>query len=512
MEKKRSNFTGQIGFVLASAGSAVGLGNIWRFPYLAAKDGGGVFLLCYIILALTFGFALLTTEIAIGRKTGQSSLTAYKVLHKKWGFLGVLASAVPVIILPYYCSIGGWVLKYLSVFLSGGGVAAAQDGFFSGYISTLWQPLVWMAVYLLLTAFVVYNGVNKGIENYSKILMPILLLLVIGISVFSMTLSSTDAEGVTRTGLQGLKIYMVPDFKDMTFSKFLVVLMDAIGQLFFSISVAMGIMVTYGSYAKKETNLIKSINQIEFFDTFVAILAGMMIVPAVYTFMGVEGMSAGSYAKKETNLIKSINQIEFFDTFVAILAGMMIVPAVYTFMGVEGMSAGPGLMFVSLPKVFEAMGKAGGLIGTMFFVMVAFAAITSSVSVMETIVSSIMDKFHYSRKKSTILVTTYGILLGAVVCLGYNVLYFELTLPNGAKAQILDVLDYISNNCLMPLVALLTCILVGWIVKPKAIIDEVTLGGYKFKRRALYIAMIKVVVPILLFVLLLQSMGLFIVK
>lgn len=465
MEKKRSNFTGQIGFVLASAGSAVGLGNIWRFPYLAAKDGGGVFLLCYIILALTFGFALLTTEIAIGRKTGQSSLTAYKVLHKKWGFLGVLASAVPVIILPYYCSIGGWVLKYLSVFLTGGGVAAAQDGFFSGYISTLWQPLVWMAVYLLLTAFVVYNGVNKGIENYSKILMPILLLLVIGISVFSMTLSSTDAEGVTRTGLQGLKIYMVPDFKDMTFSKFLVVLMDAIGQLFFSISVAMGIMVTYGSYAKKETNLIKSINQIEFFDTFVAILAGMMIVPAVYTFMGVEGMSAG-----------------------------------------------PGLMFVSLPKVFEAMGKVGGLIGTMFFVMVAFAAITSSVSVMETIVSSIMDKFHYSRKKSTILVTTYGILLGAVVCLGYNVLYFELTLPNGAKAQILDVLDYISNNCLMPLVALLTCILVGWIVKPKAIIDEVTLGGYKFKRRTLYIAMIKVVVPILLFILLLQSMGLFVVK
>lgn len=463
MEKKRSNFTGQIGFVLASAGSAVGLGNIWRFPYLAAKDGGGVFLLCYIILTLTFGFALLTTEIAIGRKTGQSSLTAYKVLHKKWGFLGVLASAVPVIILPYYCAIGGWVLKYLTVFLTGSGSAAAQDGYFSGYISTLWQPLIWMAVYLLLTAFVVYNGVNKGIENYSKILMPILLLLVIGISVFSLTLSSTDAEGVTRTGLQGLKVYMIPDFKDMTFREFTVILMDAIGQLFFSISVAMGIMVTYGSYAKKETNLIKSINQIEFFDTFVAILAGMMIVPAVYTFMGVEGMSAG-----------------------------------------------PGLMFVSLPKVFEAMGSIGGLIGTMFFLMVAFAAVTSSVSIMETIVSSIMDKFHYSRKKSTILVTVYGILIGAVVCLGYNVLYFELTLPNEATAQILDVLDYISNNCLMPLVALLTCILIGWIVKPKTIIDEVTLGEYKFRRRMLYIVMIKVVVPILLFVLLLQSFGFFV--
>lgn len=463
MEKKRSNFTGQIGFVLAAAGSAVGLGNIWRFPYLAAKDGGGVFLLCYIVLALTFGFALLTTEIAIGRKTGQSPLTAYKGIHKKWSFLGVLASAVPIIILPYYCSIGGWVLKYLSVFLTGGGVTAAQDGYFSGYISTVWQPLIWMAVYLLLTAFVVYNGVNKGIENYSKILMPILLILVLGISVFSLSLSHTDASGMTRTGLQGLKVYMVPDFKGMTFSKFLVVLMDAIGQLFFSISVAMGIMVTYGSYTKKETNLIKSINQIEFFDTIVAILAGMMIVPAVFTFMGVEGMSAG-----------------------------------------------PGLMFVSLPKVFEAMGKAGALVGTLFFIMVSFAAITSSVSIMEAVVSGIMDKFHYSRKKSTILVTTYAILMGAVVCLGYNVLYFELRLPNGTVGQILDVMDYLSNNCLMPLTALLTCILIGWVVKPKTIIDEVTLGGYKFKRQKLYIAMIKVVVPVLLFVLLLQSMGLFI--
>ena len=333
---KRGKFTGSIGFVLAAAGSAVGLGNIWRFPYLAAKGGGGVFILCYVILALTFGFTLLTTEIAIGRKTGQSPLTAYRKIHPKWGGIGVLACLVPVIILPYYCSIGGWVLKYLTVFLTGHGVDAAQDGYFTGYITGVWQPILWLVVYLFLTAFVVYCGVDKGIEKYSKILMPILLVLIAGISIFSLTLSHTDEAGMTRTGLQGLSVYLIPDFTGMTMHDFFVVLMDAMGQLFYSISVAMGIMVAYGSYAKKETNLMKSINQIEFFDTLVALLAGLMIIPAVYTFMGMEGMSAG-----------------------------------------------PGLMFVSLPKVFEAMGGIGNVIGFFFFLMVTFAAVTSSVSVME---------------------------------------------------------------------------------------------------------------------------------
>ena len=460
-KSKRSNFTGQIGFVLAAAGSAVGLGNIWRFPYLAAKDGGGVFLLCYIVLALTFGFTLLTTEIAIGRKTRQSPLTAYKVIHPKWGFIGIFACLVPILILPYYCTIGGWVLKYLMAFVSGQGITAAQDGYFSNYISSMPEPMIWMAVYILITAFVVYCGVDKGIEKYSKILMPILLVLIMGISFFSLTLSHTDAAGVTRTGLQGLKIYMIPDFTGMTVGRFMVILMDAMGQLFYSISVAMGIMIAYGSYAKKETNLMNSINQIEFFDTLVAVLAGLMIVPAVYTFMGVEGMGAG-----------------------------------------------PGLMFVSLPKVFKAMGSVGTLIGVMFFVMVSFAAITSSVSIMEAIVSSIMDRFHISRKKSTVFVTIYALIVGAIVCLGYNIFYFEYTLPNGTTAQILDIMDYISNSCLMPLVAVSTCILIGWVVKPQVVIDEVTQNGSKFQRRHLYVAMIKFIAPILLCLLLLLSLGL----
>lgn len=461
-EKKRSSFTGSIGFVLAAAGSAVGLGNIWRFPYLAAKDNGGLFLLCYLVLVVTFGFALLTTEIAIGRKTKQSPLTAYSKINKKMGGIGSIATLVPVIILPYYCCIGGWVLKYFFTFLTGQGQVAATDGYFTSYISEQWQPIIWLVVYLVITSLTVFCGVNKGIEKMSKILMPILLILIMGISIYSLTLSYTDANGVTRTGLEGLKIYIIPNFSDITFKDFFITLMDAMGQLFFSISVAMGIMVAYGSYVADDTNLIKSINQIEIFDTVVAFLAGLMIVPSVYVFM---------------------------DT--------------------EGMSAGPGLMFVSLPKIFNAMGEFGEIIGALFFLMVIFAAITSSVSIMEPIVASFMDRFHLSRKKAVIIVTVYALVFGTLICLGYNLLYFEVKLPNGSVGQLLDVFDYISNNILMPIVAILTCILIGWVAKPKTIIDEVTKNGEKFRRKNLYIVMIKFLAPVLLFALLLQALGVF---
>ncbi len=462
-EKKRSNFKGSVGFVLAAAGSAVGLGNIWRFPYLAAKDHGGIFIFCYIILALTFGFTLLITEISIGRKTKQSPLTAYGKIHKKWSFIGSLATLVPVIILPYYCTIGGWVLKYFFAFSTGSAGDTAADGYFTGYITQQVEPVIWMIVFVVFTAVTVFGGVNKGIEKLSRILMPILVVLIAGISIYSLTLEYTDAQGVTRTGLEGLKIYVVPDFTGITAKDFFVILMDAMGQLFFSISVSMGIMIAYGSYAGDKTNLQKSINQIEIFDTAVALLAGMMIVPAVYVFMGREGMD----------------------------------------------SSGPGLMFVSLPKVFSNMGIVGTIIGVLFFLTVIFAAVTSSVSVMEAIVSSIMDKFKFSRKKSTTIVLIYALVGGLVVCFGYNIFYFELKLPNGSVGQILDVMDYISNYILMPLVALLTCILIGWVVKPKTVIEEVTKNGEKFPRKVIYNVMIKVVAPVLLFALLLQSFGVF---
>lgn len=456
--KSRGNFKGSIGFVLAAAGSAVGLGNIWRFPYLAAKDNGGVFILCYIILALTFGFTLLTTEVALGRKTRQGPLTAYKMVNKKFGFMGTLATVVPVIILPYYCTIGGWVLKYCAGFITNKGSQMAADGYFGSYISSQWEPIVWLIIFLLATAIVVIGGVNKGIEKTSRVLMPILLLLIIGISIYSLTLSYTDSDGVTRTGLQGMALYLVPNFSNISLKEFFIILMDATGQLFYSISVSMGIMVAYGSYVDDKNNLMKSINQIEIFDTVVALLAGLMIVPAVFVFMGQDGMSAG-----------------------------------------------PGLMFVSLPKVFVNMGTVGTVIGAAFFVMVAFAAVTSSVSVMEAIVSSIIDKYHMSRLKASLLVLAYAVVAGVIVCLGYNKFYFELTLPNGTVGQILDIMDYVSNNIFMPLLAVFTCILFGWITKPKYIIDEVTKNGEKFGRKGIYAVMIRYVAPVFLTLLLFQA-------
>lgn len=459
---KRNSFKGSIGFVLAAAGSAVGLGNIWRFPYLAAKDGGGMFLAVYIILALTFGFTLLITEVAIGRKTKQSPLTAYGKLHKKWKGLGVIACIVPVIILPYYCVIGGWVIKYLLVYLTGNGVNAAEDGYFTSFISGQTEPIIMMLIFLFAVAIVVFRGVNKGIESLSKILMPILILFVVVIAVFSLTISHTDDNGITRTGIEGFGIYVIPDFNGMTYQSFMNVLVDAMGQLFYSLSVAMGIMITYGSYVHDDANLKSSINQIEIFDTVVAFLAGVMIIPAVYTFAGTEGMEA----------------------------------------------SGPGLMFVTLPRVFKAMGSIGHLVGSLFFAMVLFAALTSAVSIMEAVVSSFMDKFNMSRTKATSVETIIALVAGLIVCFGYNALYFEFTLPNGTTAQILDIMDYISNNILMPVVAIGTCILIGWIVKPKTVIDEVEKTGCKMGRKRLFVVMIKFIAPVMLVMLFLKSLGL----
>ena len=460
MEKKRGSFTGSIGFVLAAAGSAVGLGNIWRFPYLAAKDGGGIFLLVYLVLALTFGFTLLTTEVAIGRKTKQSPLTAYKQLQPKWGFLGILACLVPIIIMPYYSSIGGWGLHYFAAFLSGKSELAAQDGYFGGFITQTTAPLIFMFIFMLAAAVIVFLGVDKGIEKCSKILMPLLLIMIIGIAIFSLTITHTDDSGVTRSGLEGLAVYVIPDFTGMTVGKFLTVIMDAMGQLFYSLSVAMGIMIAYGSYMKDDVN------------------------------MG-----------------KSINQIEIFDTLVAFLAGMMIIPAVFVFMGKEGMTAGPSLMFIALPKIFSAMGGIGVIIGIVFFLMVLFAAITSAVSIMEAIVASFMDSFHITRRVACVISFVISLALAVVVCLGYNHLYFELKLPNGSVGQVLDVMDYVSNNVMMPIVSILTCILIGWVLGPKFITDEVEKNGGHMGRKALYNVMVRFIAPILLFILFLQSIG-----
>lgn len=322
------------------------------------------------------------------------------------------------------------------------------------------EPILFAFLFIFATAFIIYRGVNNGIESSSKVLMPILLALIFGIAIFSLTLSHTDASGATRTGWEGFKILVIPNFNGMTVKGFFTVLMDAMGQLFYSVSVAMGIMVTYGSYVSDKDDLGKSINQIEFFDTLVAFLAAVMIIPAVYTFMGTEGMQA----------------------------------------------SGPSLMFVSLPNVFEAMGGIGHVIGALFFLMVIFAALTSSVSVMEAVVASLMEQFRLSRAKATILETILSLVMALFVCLGYNGLFFDIVLPNGAHAQILDVMDYVSNSVLMPVVAIGTCILIGWVMQPKMVVEEIERSG-KFGRQKLYKVMVKFVTPVLLTILLLKSLG-----
>ena len=460
-QKKSGGFSGSIGFVLAAAGSAVGVGNIWRFPYLAAKDGGGLFLLIYLALVLTFGFTLLTTDIALGRRTQQGALRAFSSIRPAWGFLGKLTFLVPALIMTYYTVIGGWVSKYMVDFIVGSGIAAAQDGYFTAFITSSVSPIVFTLLFLCVTALVVFGGVEKGVERFARLVMPGLLVMIVGIAVFSLTLSHTDESGVTRTGLEGLAVYVIPSFEGLTFSRILQILLDAMSQLFFSLSVSMGIMITYGSYVKRDVNLNRAVSQIELFDTGVAFLAGMMIIPAVFVFSGTEGMASG-----------------------------------------------PSLMFISLPKVFAAMGGAGRIVGIVFFVMVAFAALTSCVSIMETLVANCMEIFSCSRRRVSLIIGVLSAVAAAIICLGYNALYFELKLPNGAVGQLLDVMDYISNSFLMPAISLLTCVFVGWVVGPQLIIEEMERTGDRFTRKKLYRFMIRYAAPIIMAVLFLQSTGL----
>ena len=432
-ETSRSSFTGKLGFVLAAAGSAVGLGNLWRFPYLAAQYGGGIFLLVYVILAFTFGFTLMTTEIAIGRKTGKSAISAFGALDKRFAFIGGLSSIVPVIITPYYCVIGGWVTKYLGVYLSSAGRAAAEDGYFGAFISQPWQPLVWFFVFVLATSVVVILGVEKGIEKASKIMMPILLLLSIVIAIYS----------CTRPGaIDGILYYVRPDFSKLSVKTVLA----ALGQLFYSMSLAMGIMITYGSYMQKSTDLESSVRQIEFFDTLIAFLAGLMIIPAVFVFSGGDESAMG---------------------------------------------AGPGLMFITLPKVFLSM-PGGQLIGGAFFFLVLFAALTSSISLMETIVSILMDRLGWNRLFSTVMSTIFVLLAGIPSSLGFGV--WSHVTPLGM--DILDFFDFLSNTLLMPIVSFLICFIVAYILKPAFLIEEAKAEGATFRTEKFYRFMIRVVAPI----------------
>ena len=449
--EKRGGFGSKIGFILAAAGSAVGLGNIWRFPYLAAKYGGGIFLLVYLIFAVTFGFTLMITEIAIGRKTGKSVIGAYKDVNKHFAPLGWIAAAVPALILPYYCVIGGWVMKYMVEFLSVHGHRIATEtygdsnlSFFENFISHPLQPTIFFVIYVIINASVVMLGVQKGIETLSKFLMPVLLILILGIGIYTLTLDGA---------LEGLKYYVLPNFKDFTFEQLLKTIVGAMGQLFYSMSLAMGIMITYGSYMRKEDALEQSVRQIEIFDTFVAFLAGLIIVPSVFVFSG------GN---------------------------------------TDQLNAGPSLMFKTLPAVFDSM-PAGDIIGGAFFILVTLAALTSSISLMETVTAVVMEKFRLNRVASCFVVIGITLILGMLSVLGYSS-WSEVKLLG---MQFLDFFDFITNNVMMPILAFFTCILIGYVAKTSYIEDEVLHGQDRFSAKHLFRIMIKFVCPVCMIIILL---------
>jgi len=442
---ERSAWSGKLAFILAGAASAVGLGNLWRFPTLAAKYGGGTFIFTYFVLAFTFGISLLLLETALGRRTKQSVIGAYSTFSKRWKFVGILAAAVPFIITPYYCIIGGWVTKYLASYVVDGPGAVAADGFFTSFITDPVFTYVFMLIFMLICIGVVALGVKNGIEKANMVMMPLLLIMAVCIAVFVL---------IQPGAMAGAAYYLIPDFSK--FSPELVI--NALGQMFYSLSLAMGIMVTYGSYLDKKESLTQSVASIAGFDLVVSFLAGLMIVPSAFMALGLgEGGT---------------------------------------------MAAGPSLMFVTLPGVFQGMGGAAQIIGIVFFVLVLFAAATSAISLLEACTSIVQDGTHWTRGKSLAATSIFIIVAGCFINAGYNALIWIE--PLGEGTQLLDFFDFLSNSVMMPIVALLTCIFVGWIIKPKEIIDEVRASS-KFKLAGAWTVMIKYIAPILVIVILVAN-------
>ena len=444
--KKRGSFSGKIGFVLSAAGASVGLGNIWRFPYLAAKYGGGIFLIVYIFLAMTFGYTMIIAETALGRMTKKSPVGAYDSFGKsKWLSLGGWINAIiPILIVPYYSVIGGWVIKYLAEYLSGQTQLVAQDGYFGEFISNGLSPEICFIVFSVIVIAIIYAGVQNGIERVSKFMMPILVVLSVIIAVYS----------VTRPGaIEGVKYFLVPNVKNFSW----MTVVTAMGQMFYSLSIAMGILVTFGSYMRKETEIEAATEQVEIFDTAIAIMAGLMIIPAVFAFSGGDAAT---------------------------------------------LQAGPSLMFITIPKVFSSMGF-GTLTGVMFFVLVLFAALTSSIALTESAVSTFEDEFKWSRKKSTTIIGLIIVSLGSLSALGYGPLA-EVTIIG---MQFLDFFDFLTNTVMMPIAAIATCLLVSRVIGVEKIEEEVTANGAPFKRKKIFAFMIRFLCPVFAAIILISSIA-----
>ena len=446
-KNKRTTFSGKIGFVLSAAGASVGLGNIWRFPYLAAKYGGGIFLLIYILLALTFGYTMIVAESALGRMTRKSPVGAFKAFGKKawWlSFGGWINAIIPVLIVPYYSVIGGWVIKYLIEYVKGNGTKLAADGYFSEFISNGASTEICFVIFCMFTLSIIYAGVRNGIERVSKFMMPILVVLSVIIAIYS----------VTRPGaMAGVKYFLVPNLKNFSW----MTVVAAMGQMFYSLSIAMGILITFGSYMKKDSSIEDSTRNVEVFDTAIAIMAGLMIIPAVFAFSGGDP---------------------------------------------DTLQAGPALMFITIPKVFANMGF-GTIVGILFFLLVLFAAVTSSIALTESAVSTFEDEIGWSRRKSTAVIGIIMIALGTLSCLGYGPLAFVKIIG----MQFLDFFDFLTNSVMMPIAAMMTSIFVSKVVGIDRIEEEIRQGEAAFRRKNIFVVMIKYLCPIFAMIILASSVA-----
>ncbi|MGI6280607.1 MAG: sodium-dependent transporter [Oscillospiraceae bacterium] len=440
----RSMFSGKLGFVLSAAGASVGLGNIWRFPYLAAKYGGGIFLLIYILLALTFGYTMIVAETSLGRMTRKSPVGAFASFTKSHTLKagGWINAIIPILIVPYYSVIGGWVIKYLFEYICGNGTKLAEDGYFSMFISDGVSAEICFVIFALITLTIIFAGVRNGIERVSKFMMPILVVLSVIIAIYS----------VTRPGaLKGIQYFLVPNLENFSW----MTVVSAMGQMFYSLSIAMGILVTFGSYMKKETSIEDSTRNVEIFDTAIAIMAGLMIIPAVFAFSG-----------GDPNTLQ----------------------------------AGPSLMFITIPKVFASMGL-GTAVGILFFVLVLFAAVTSSIALTESAVSTFEDELHWNRKKSTVVIGIIMLALGTLSSLGYG----PLDAVKILGMQFLDFFDFLTNSVMMPIAAIATCLLVSRVIGVDRIEEEMTQESGTFRRKKIFVMMIKYLCPVFAAIILISS-------
>ncbi|PSW44248.1 sodium-dependent transporter [Photobacterium leiognathi] len=427
----RGNWSSKIGFVMAAAGSAVGLGNIWKFPYTAGENGGGAFVAIYLLFVIFIGFSVMLTEFTVGRKTGLSAVGAFKTTDRRWTFVGIMGVLSGLLIMGFYPVVGGWAIAYIYKISTGllSQPTAIGDSF-SGFIADPMQPLFWMGLYLLLNIFVVIRGVSGGIEKAGKILMPLLFIILIIVSVKGLTLPGAMA---------GLEFLFKPDFSKIDSS----VVLAALGQAFFSLSLGMGCMLTYGSYLRKKENLVQTTAMVTAMDTGVALLAGIAMFPAMFAF------------------------------------------------SMEP-SAGPGLVFVVVPQLFAEMGGIGFILALLFFIGLSLAALTSSVSLLEVVVAYLIDEKGFSRVTAVISASIVMALLCILASLSIGGLGPKL-FDTGA----FDIFDLLTDKIFLAVGGMLVCLFAGWRLDRSELKKEITNDGkVSFPLFNLWYALIKYIIPV----------------